>query len=137
MWTGDTGSQDLSERLTAGARVRYLNDFSAFLCVRRCMYLGSWTFFLRHTFELSKGPTHPKHGMLQHDFLSGWTCRSATAVADDVILTELERQETFFVYNIRKNKVLRPFLFDLKILEGFKSGNQISEGWMIEQRSYM
>ena len=101
------------------------------------MNLGSWTFFLRHTFELSKGPTYPKHGMLQHDFLSGWTCRSVTAVANDVILTELEWQETFFVYNISKNKVLRPFLFDLKILEGFKSGNQISEGWMIGQRSNM
>lgn len=48
-----------------------------------------------------------------------------------MILTELEWQETSFVYNIRKNKILLPFLFDLKIPEGIKSGNQISEGWMI------
>ena len=131
MWIGYTGSQDLSERLTVGARIRYLNDFSAFLCVRRCVNLGSLTFFLRYTFELSEGPTYPKHGILQPEFLSGHTCRSVTMVANDGILTELEWQETSFVYNISKNKILLPFLFDLKIPEGIKSGNQINEGWMI------
>ena len=72
-----------------------VNDFSALLCMGRCKSLGSLKFFLRYAFYLG---TH----ISKTQNASSWVpsrvfCRSATTVANNLIIVELEWQATFFL----------------------------------------
>ena len=70
----------VGERLVLVTENRYLNDFSAFLCVGRFKNLGSLKFFLRYASN-SLGPVFPKHRaphpVFHTTFLSGFVSVSA------------------------------------------------------------